>query len=62
MTDDDTKAVLEGLGISVPAADLPFLRRARQRQRELLNQWSAEIPSDAEPAMVFKPEVGSAGG
>ena len=43
-TDDDTQAVLAGLGISVPAADLPFLRRARQRQRELLNQWSCGNP------------------
>jgi hypothetical protein len=56
MTDDDDVGVmLARLGIVVPEEDLPFLRRARQRQRELLNEWSSFIPSDAEPALVFKP-------
>jgi hypothetical protein len=53
-TDDDTQAVLARLGITVPAEDLPFLRRARSRQRDLLDEWSASLPPDTEPALVFR--------
>ncbi len=54
-SEDDVEVLLERIGIRVPEADLPFLRRARQRQRELLDEWSKNIPLDAEPALVLRP-------
>jgi len=53
-TDDDLRSALDRLGIKVPAADLPFLQRARRRQEELLAEWSQLVPPESEPALVFK--------
>ena len=57
MADDDVQTTLERIGINVPVADLPFLRRARQRQQELLNAWSSVVPHDSEPATIFRAEI-----
>ena len=49
----DVQAVLDRLGLAVPAADLPFLQRTLLRQRELMRTLSAAVPADTEPAHVF---------
>lgn len=56
----DVQAVLDRLGLAVPAADLPFLQRTLLRQRELLRSLSAAVPADTEPAHVFRVRAESA--
>lgn len=51
------QAVLDRLGIPVPATDLPFLERTFARQRELLLKMAAEVPPETEPAHVFSPRT-----
>lgn len=53
--EEDVQAALDRLGLKVPAEDLPFLQRARNRQQQLLKEWSS-LPADSEPALVFKVE------
>lgn len=50
----DVQAVLDRLGLAVPAADLTFLQRTLLRQREFLLRLSVVVPADTEPAHVFK--------
>ena len=52
--EDDVEVLLERLGVRVPEADMPFLRRTRQRQRDLLEEWSRNISPNAEPALILK--------
>jgi hypothetical protein len=47
------RALLDRLGLVVPAADIPFLLRTFQRQRQVVDSWSELVPSQAEPAHVF---------
>ena len=54
---EPAKAVLERLGIPVPATDLPFLERTFARQRELLLAMAAHVPPETEPAHVFTPRT-----
>jgi len=49
------RATLDRLRIAVPAADIPFLLRAFQRQRQLVDSWSKFVPPQTEPAHVFAP-------
>ncbi len=54
--EEDVQAALDRLGLKVPAEDLPFLQRARNRQQQLLKEWSSSVLVDSEPALVFKVE------
>jgi hypothetical protein len=50
----DVQAVLAGLGLVVPATDLPFLQRTLLRQRELLLGLGHAVAADTEAAHVFR--------
>jgi hypothetical protein len=50
----DVQAVLDRLGLTVPAADLPFLQRTWLRQRELSLRLRSAVPAETEAAHVFK--------
>ncbi len=55
--EDHILAILEHLGIHAPEEDIPFLKRAFLRQRDLLQRHS-RIPPDAEPAHILRPVSG----
>ncbi len=46
-------AILDRLGLVVPAADIPFLLRAYQRQRQVVDSWRNLLAPQTEPAHVF---------
>ena len=54
----EVQAVLDRLGLTVPAGDLPFLQRTLLRQRELLRSLGAAVPADTEPAHGFRASGG----
>lgn len=47
------RATLSRLGLAVTAADIPFLLRAHQRQRQVIDGWRELVPPQTEPAHVF---------
>jgi hypothetical protein len=51
----EVQGVLERLGLSVPAGDLPFLQRTLARQQDLRRALRAAVPPETEPAHVFRP-------
>lgn len=54
---DDIRSRLQGLGITAPDEDLPFLQRAFTRQQELLARTDLAVPKQTPPAHVFTPPV-----
>jgi hypothetical protein len=52
---EQIRAVLGRLGLAPPEADLVFLQRTFQRQRDALRAIETQVRPHAEPAHVFRP-------
>lgn len=53
--DEQVRDMLKQWDIDVPEEDIPFLRRAFLRQRDLLQRIETSTPTDSEPAHIFRP-------